>query len=108
MESLRSTCIELHGEGQAIRFCALEFTLHPNAVHLELPLAVHRQPTVDTKLCDREQRVGQPEYVEGPQGWVDHMYGSIIPVGGSGRGGIETKRDRRQRYLVFVNKLLPA
>jgi hypothetical protein len=42
MESLRSTCVELHGEGQAIRFCALEFALHPNAVHLELPLAVHK------------------------------------------------------------------
>jgi hypothetical protein len=28
------TCVALHDEGRAIRFRALEFTLHPDAVHL--------------------------------------------------------------------------
>ena len=32
--NLRGTCAELHDEGCAIRFRALEFTLHPDAVHL--------------------------------------------------------------------------
>jgi hypothetical protein len=32
--TLRGTCVELHDEGCAIRFRALEFTLHPDAVHL--------------------------------------------------------------------------
>ena len=105
MVSLRRTCVELHGEGQAIRFCALEFALHPNAVHLELSLAVHEQPTVDAKLRDREQRVGQPEYAGVPQGRVDHVHGSIIPAGGSGRGTrrIEAKRNRRRSYLVLAS-----
>lgn len=45
--------------------------------------------------------MGKPEYVGAPQGRVDHVYGSIIPAGGSGRGRIEAKRNRRRRYLVF-------
>jgi hypothetical protein len=32
--TLRGTCVELHDGGRAIRFRALEFTLHPDAVHL--------------------------------------------------------------------------
>jgi hypothetical protein len=57
-QTLRGTSVELHNEGRAIRFRALEFTLHPDAVHLQLPLAVHEHPTVDTKLHNGEQRVG--------------------------------------------------
>ena len=34
----------------------MEFTLHPNAVHFELSLAVHERRTVDTKLRNGEQR----------------------------------------------------
>jgi hypothetical protein len=32
--TLLCICVELHDDGCAIRFRALEFTLHPDAVHL--------------------------------------------------------------------------
>jgi len=76
--TLRGTCVELHDEGCAIHFRALEFTLHPDPVHFQLPLAVHKQPTVDTKLHNGEQRLGQPEYVGAAlQGRMNHVRGWV-------------------------------
>ena len=39
--TLRGTCVDLRDEGCAIHFRALKFTLHPDTVHFQVPLAVH-------------------------------------------------------------------
>src|SRR6266851_951383 len=87
--SLRGAFVELYDEGQSICFRTPELTLHPNAVHLELPLAVHDQPAIDTELANCEQRVGRPKCVGVPQGRVDRARGWIVRTRERAAGGYE-------------------